>query len=228
MKESADAALVRSAALDITDMEYFKCQRCAFRCPNWRNHIRHTFEAHSNEPNFSFRCDVNGCTKTTSNYSTLSHLSRQHGDVDIESPTVHSLVTLFPQDDNKMDLDFGNRSPGLPNGEAQDENGGLHFTAQQSLKRSAALFLLTLKERYQLTQSALYFTVSQVKEMMFYHHHDKVAAINTTLGTQHAASTLTQDELGGCLEHKNPFAALETEHLQTKYYKEHCGLVVSS
>ena len=65
-------------------------------------------------PNFSFRCDVNGCTKTTSNYSTLmSHLSRQHGDVDVESPTVHSLVTSFPQDEdtcNMMDLDFGNGS----------------------------------------------------------------------------------------------------------------------
>ena len=130
-----------------------------------------------------------------------------------------------------MDLDFGNGSPGLSNGESRDqvnEDCRLHFTAQQSLKRSAALFLLALKDRYQLTQSALDFTVSQVKEMMFYDHQDKVAAINTALGSQPAASTLTQDELGGCLEYKNPFAALETEHLQTKYYREHFGLVVSS
>lgn len=105
----------------------------------------------------------------------MSHLSRQHGDVDIESPTVHSLLTSFPQDeDNMIDLDLGNGSPG-PTGEARDqvnEDCCPHLTAQQSLKRSAALFLLTLKERYQLTQSALDFTVSQVKEMMFYDHED--------------------------------------------------------
>ena len=36
-----------------------------------------------------------------------------------------------------------------------------------------------------------------------------------------AASSLTQDELGDCLEYKNPFAALETEHTQMKHYGAH-------
>ena len=155
----------------------------------------------------------------------MSHLSRQHGDVDIKSPTVHSLVTSFPQDeDNTMELDFGNGSP-CWTAEAVNGDCLLHLTAQQSLKRSTALFLLTLKERYQLTQAALDFTVPQVKEMMFYDHQDKVAAINTALSSQPTTST---QELSDCLEYTNPFAGLETEYLQTKYYREHFGLVVSS
>lgn len=221
-------------------MEFFTCQRCAFRCPSWRNHIRHTFEAHSCEPNFSFMCDINGCTKTTSNYSTLmSHLSRQHRDVDIETPSVHSLVTSFPhdEDDTRMDLSgfensSSNRSPGPDrSGLTEDQMDHLapNLKAQESLQRSAALFLLTLKERYQLTQSALDFTVTQVKEMLFYDHQDKVAAINTALhNRQSGECPPTQAELSDCLEYKNPFATLQTEHLQTKYYREHFGLVVST
>ena len=220
-------------------MELFSCQRCPFRCPSWRNHIRHTFEAHSCEPNFSFRCDINGCTKTTSNYSTLmSHLSRRYRDVDIESPAVHSIVTSLPDDEDGTRMDLCGFETSSPNGSpgpdtsdpTEDQMCPLapNLTAQQSLQRSAALFLLTLKERYQLTQSALDFTVSQVKEMLFYDHQEKVAAINTALRNQAGEPTRTQAELSDCLEYKNPFATLQTEHLQNKYYRENFGLVVSS
>ena len=171
----------------------------------------------------------------------MSHLSRQHRDVDIESPAVHSLVTSFPHDEDGTRMDLSgfensspNRSPGLDRSglteDQMDEDYPLapNLTAQQSLQRSAALFLLTLKERYQLTQSALDFTVSQVKEMLFYDHQDKVAAINTALRNQSGERTPTQAELSDCLEYKNPFATFQTEHLQTKYYREHFGLVVST
>ncbi len=52
---------------------------------------------------------MNGCTKTTSNYSTLmSHLSRQHREVDVESPSVHTLLISYPQDGGStLELDQG-------------------------------------------------------------------------------------------------------------------------
>ena len=104
---------------------------------------------------------INSCTNTTSNYSTLmSHLSRQHRDVDIESPAVHSIVTslLDDEDGTRMDLcGFENSSPNgspgpdrsYPTEDQMYEDCPLapNLTAQQSLQRSAALFLLTLKER---------------------------------------------------------------------------------
>ena len=100
--------------------------------------------------------------------------------------------------------------------EDQTDHLALNLEAQQSLQRSAALFLLTLKERYQLTQSALDFTVTQVKEMLFYDHQDKVAVINKALRNRKSGQSgecpPTQAELSDCLEYKNPFAALQTEH----------------
>lgn len=66
--------------------------------------------------------------------------------------------------------------------------------------------------------------MSQVKEMMFYDYQDKVAAVNNAIGSQPAGSTVA---LGNCLEYNNPFSTLETEYLQTKYYREHFGLVLN-
>ena len=229
-------------------MEFYLCQRCAFRCSVWRNHIRHTFEAHSSEPNFSLRCDVNGCTKTTSNYSTLmSHLSRQHREVDVESPSVHTLLISYPQDGGStLELDQGTNEESVVEGEDSIVEAMVEVEAEdsiveashcqfqnrpiQSLERSAALFLLTLKEKYQLTQSAVNFALSQVKEMMFYDHQDKVETLQSILDNQ-TASPGIEFNLSESLQYKNPFANLETanletEHLQTKYYKEHFGLVV--
>ncbi len=122
-----------------------------------------------------------------------------------------------------MDLDQGTDEESIVEVEAshcQFQNRPI-----QSLERSAALFLLTLKEKYQLTQSALNFASSQVQEMMFYDHQDKVEALQSILDNQ-TASPGIEFNLSESLQYKNPFANLETEHLQTKYYKEHFGLVV--
>ena len=58
----------------------FCCRYCCF-CPrSWLLFMRHTFQAHSNEPNFIFTCGVNGCQQTFKNYSSItSHLKRRHG-----------------------------------------------------------------------------------------------------------------------------------------------------
>ena len=203
----------------------FCCQRCAFRCPTWRNHIRHTFEAHSSEPNFTFTCDINGCTKTTSKYSTLmSHLSRKHRDVDIESYSVHTrtfvpelngegVADQGPSNEEPLDMDMDEEVPTAP------------CPVERNVQRSAALFLLTLKEKYQLTQTALTFAISQVKEMMLYDNEDKRAELEAALNCQ-SANTSAEFDLSECFQYKNPFANLETEFLQTKYYKEYFGLVV--
>lgn len=41
--------------------------------------MRHTFEAHSSEPSFSFTCGINGCTSSFKLFSSFSsHLNRKH------------------------------------------------------------------------------------------------------------------------------------------------------
>lgn len=73
-------------------------------------------------------------------------------------------------------------------------------TTNTDLQRTAALFLLTLKEKFKLTQTAVDFAMSSVKTMM-------------DLVTSNAV---------------HPFSGLETEYLQNNYYRNYFDLVVSS
>lgn len=122
--------------------------------------MRHTFECHSSEPNFKFSCHY--CNQSFSKYSSISsHLSRKHrvgddnGNVFIPdtaaSEDIHEQIP--PQ--NYPVPDFLPRDTSAP----VCDN---HYLAQ----KSAALFLLTLKERYKLTQTAINFAVSQVQNMV--------------------------------------------------------------
>ena len=55
------------------------------------------------------------------------------------------------------------------------------LVACNNVQTSAALFLLTLKEKYRLTQSALDFAVGQVKHMVGYMVEDMQSAVQSTM-----------------------------------------------
>jgi len=151
----------------------------------------------------------------------MSHLARKHRDVDIDSISVHTMLTSLPQDDNSLSLD----SPNADAGEEEmiiEQEQALVPMPKPSLERSVALFLLTLKEKYQLTQAALDFTISQVKEMMYLDSTEREVDFQAIL-----ENAGIEVDLSLVLPYKNPFSKLETEYLQTKYFKDHFGLVVS-
>lgn len=75
----------------------FNCRQCSFRSLSWRELTRHRFETHSNEPNFFEKCAVIGCSQTFRRYSSfLSHLSRKHRGLDMESAARRSIVMSDP------------------------------------------------------------------------------------------------------------------------------------
>ena len=48
--------------------------------------MRHSFEAHSSSPNFSFTCGIEGCSHSFTTFSAVtSHLNRKHKGVDLDS-----------------------------------------------------------------------------------------------------------------------------------------------
>ena len=93
------------------------------------------------------------------------------------------------------------------------------------LSRFASLFLLTVKERYQLTQSALDFITQQIQQMISFAVDD----IDTTVRDYLAEQGLNEiPVLNTQLEAlRNPFAHIQTEYLQNKYFRENFNLVVS-
>lgn len=92
-------------------------------------------------------------------------------------------------------------------------------------ERSAALLLLTVKERFKLTQSAVDFITQQVHHIISYGVDDIQRAVQQWLENQGIVANFA--ELATHLEpYRNPFASIETEYMQSKFYRDHFNLVV--
>ena len=100
---------------------------------------------------------------------------------------------------------------------------GMPLQTANRTEKSAALFLLTLKERYQITQSALDFAVGQLQQMVAYTVED----VKKLVETQLHESDADRPDISSSFKVPDPFASLRTEYMQTKYYIENFGLVVS-
>lgn len=182
--------------------------------------MRHTFESHSSVPNFLFTCGISGCTQTLRTYSRITtHIRRRHPCCnfrDLEVVTTADTSTQEGSGDELRDEDLGPESEFV----SSDSGAQLLDDEDHSLtaQRSAALLLLNLKERHRLTQSAINFSVGQVKQMVAHILEDVKISVKNKVGDVDIEDCFNAD----------PFWGLETEALQSKFYREHFDLVVSS
>ena len=96
------------------------------------------------------------------------------------------------------------------------------------MQRSMALFILTLKERYKVTQAAIDFTVTQMKENIDFVIDDLHQAVHEKI---REVPGLTEDDAVRITSIFNnfssPFTNLETQYFRSKFYEENFGLIVS-
>ena len=155
----------------------------------------------------------------------MSHLSRKHKGVDLDNAqlvTDFSLTTREEQSevlDERMDV---SREESIAQADFTEESD-----SQSKLERSAALFLISLKERFEITQSALDFAVSQVQLMIEFAVEDVRESVKDTLLPHlQACDAETFTDIDECFHVPNPFANLQSEYMQSKYYRQHFDLVV--
>ena len=86
------------------------------------------------------------------------------------------------------------------------------------LQRSAALFLLSAKECFHLTQSALNFVTQQVQQMVSFAIDDIEKVLKKYLNDCGVMQSTGLDAQFEAM--RDPFSSLQTEYLQTKYYQE--------
>ena len=217
-----------------TDSCLFACSHCSYRSLNWRDLTKHSFESHSSEPNFVEKCRVSGCAQTFRCYVSFnSHLSRKHRGVDIEREArMAATSSVRGERDgdgfNGLDDDVL-ESMEQGDGEEIEPSNALNQdcpVSSERLYRSAALFLLSAKERYQLTQTALDFITQHVQQMVSFVVDDIKEAVKKNLANH--GMEIDWSELDAKFEYlRNPFVQLPTEYLQNKYYREQFNLVVS-
>lgn len=94
------------------------------------------------------------------------------------------------------------------------------------MQKAAAKFLLTLKEQHRLTQVAVNFLVSQVKEIIECIVKEvKTMVAKVLLENSFVSANDDLQCLDKCYGNTNPFMGLETEYRQKRFYKTHFNLV---
>lgn len=189
------------------------------------------------EPTFSFVCAIKGCPHCFKFGATFSsfktHCIRKHpnwqqyvNDVTDPAPPAEHNVTMLaefhsnteaPVDDNSTEL----QPQSVESLESVDRS--TNMTEQVSMlqvQKSSALFLLSCKERFRLPQTAINFAVGAVNAIV----NDVCDLAKQSI--EHALSTNTSTSVA-IEQCRDPFASLETEYRQAKFYCEVFGLVVS-
>ena len=85
-------------------------------------------------------------------------------------------------------------------------------------QKRAALFLLTFKEKYWLSQSAIDFAVGSIQSIVDSVCASAISAVETNLSSATAIAANIED----------PFVSFKTNYQQSKFYRERFGLVVST
>lgn len=205
-------------------MGAYYCQRCSFCCEQWRVYVRHSFGTHSSELTFNFRCGIDDCPRLLRTYSGWqSHVTRNHPGSNLSpSPLpLRSAPEVSPleveesttPDEGPFEIEGAMDVP-----LNMDEN---------RVSRSAALFLLSMKEKHRLTQTCIDYAVSQVHQMVEFIVEDLQSSVENAIEQQLADYDVDVPNVSRCFSDINPFEGLETEHKQIKFWKKNFRLIVS-
>lgn len=163
----------------------------------------------------------------------LSHLSRKHPSFKDYSGALLEFSACDEAEAENCDSgssDEADYHPGAGGCDTADlssidkENICPTSSRNHSSSESAALFLLTLKEKHRLTQVSVDFALGHIKQMTNCIVQDLQCKVEKYLGD----ANIQYPDISSCFSDINPFKGLETEHLQSKFYKNHFNLIVSN
>ena len=189
--------------------------------------MKHIKLIHSHQPGFSITCGLNGCLRTFKNFRTFqNHVSDYHAGCDnyvnvgASAGCEPDSILEDPLNDNH---DYGA-------GGDDDAAGDIPTNQSLTLQESTALFLMGLKEKHKLTQVALQGVIEGVTSLIQCH----LDSLHTQVCQQLRSADTPETVIGslGSLFSENgtagqPFAGLETQHQQLKFYRTHFNLIVS-
>ena len=207
----------------------FVCQLCNhYASFSYDCVFRHIGAVHSHENGFSLRCGFDSCPKVLKNYHAFRrHLRKKHG---------FCLKTYNPTMDEEQ---LRERNATLnPGAESEPENTLYvdHDSVIQgyqhkpiSDKRSNAMYVLKLKQKYKLAQTTIDGILGDTEDMT----ERVVSRLQQRLSTTLSKAGVNDTEIPGYLEAfedpdiVRPFNGLNTEYLQEKYFRDYMKLVVS-
>ncbi len=218
-----------------------KCLMCSYQTSKQLEFIKHAFSSHSMDLSFIFHCGIEGCLhsfKYGSTYCSFkTHAIRKHRNwqqqvnsrstsIDVtesttrtrSSQTLHGLT-----DETEMDFSLCDEIDLPITSSISSDPGNEHST--RTPEETAALFLLSYKEKYRLSQTAINYAVGSINSIC----ENVCSNIRQSIETQHQKNgSISMTDVDECFVVNDPFAGIGTEYLQSKFYRENFGLVVIS
>lgn len=210
-----------------------KCNYCSFCSDDNLAFVKHLFQAHSSESSFHYVCGITNCPHTFKapiTYATfLTHCNRKHSNWR-EALSRQDITKSSSQSEDHLSLDSGD-SPeedhdtqeamdlqrSAPDSPSSNESPTI---SDEDIKLAGARFLLTLKEKYRLTQASLNFALESVHDII------KITSQSIHNSVCKELEDGSFPPTSGCFQTYDPFSNLRTEYQQTKFYKDNFGLVV--
>lgn len=197
----------------------YVCQLCDhFASRRLASVLSHIGAVHSHQSGFSVLCGIDSCPRTYRNYHSFRHhIKQKHPSAcnDCDSHTESNVTDMqtIGGENGPEDL-FG-------------ESFGDPLNQSTSKKRTTALFLLKLKEKYQLSQATVNEIVQDIDAMVGNIACDLRLRVTSALEEADVNLALVPDfaDAFNAPTIVQPSAGLHTQHLQNKFYRQHLGLV---
>ena len=200
-------------------MPRFLCPKCNYSSRRLTSILWHIQRDHRFE-SIVLKCGISGCPKEYRNVGSFKkHLQRHH-------PTM--LPSLAQDNSSQEEAVTEYDQEGPSNLTPLKDDDRQHQPGTNKYKRSAALFLLKAREVKRLPQDTLDTIVEDGKDLFSMVLHDH-SGMTRNLLERGGVDISAIPGLATHLENpQNPFQGLETEYLQTKYFRNNLGLLVSS
>lgn len=232
-----------------------QCPLCEdFSVPTFPLLLRHIGQVHRNAPDFQVSCGIDACGSTFTNYHTFRrHLRKKHrhvcrdddigesssspdGPVQEHEPTDHFSFSgeLYVCQENlaySCIYHYADDPLAIQPEEEPSDPSHSHGPSSRARKRGdAAMWVLKLKERRMLTQTATDEILSDVTELCT----DIVADTKEEVFTVLRSAGVNPEEIPGLRnifsessQHAQPFSNIRTPYLQLSYCRKHLNFVVS-
>ena len=192
------------------------CQLCKFKAPNLTYLLKHIRQVHSHQPGFNITCSLSGCQRKFHNFAVYrNHIYDYHTDTE-------NIVqcTTSTGGDNEEEID---------DEELLNDMGNEEHSQGFSKQRAAALWILKVQEMYKLPQSTMESILDDVTGLfqdLLMDLCDEVKSVLAKADIAHSDVPGLLDLFASTSSYAQPFAGLNTKHLQLKFYEENFDLVV--
>ena len=195
-----------------------QCQICHAVLPSLKFLLKHVRQVHAHKPGFNITCCLSGCTRV---FRTFEVFRNHVYDIHSEAEAVVLQDACRSEIGDALD-------DGDPSMTGEDNHEPFSHNAR---KIATATWILKVQETYKLPQSTMELILKDITgfvQDMLVDLYEDVCTTLSNAGIDCTAVAGLSSLFGSDSAFATPFAGLESNHCQMKFYKESLGLVVSS